>query len=357
MFSEKDIEYIEKSWQVLPLSVIAGRLNVDELTICKILREKSISKEVKAVEIQFILENIDKMPPKEIQNRLCMTSTQFSQIMQKKIGIRQNRPFYDMTKEEVLLKTRRLIENKLKWEIDDFLPREIRTTHFSENNLSVCLDYANHYKKYDNYYCNFSAVAYLVCNAYPSVFKPYQFSNSKDNRYFIGITGKKNYLRAVMWVVTEKLKIRKEYIASVVDSNSFLRKADLQFYGLGEFWYRKHFSSKAQLINELIKFYNIEVKQFDENTRELRNKLEQNGIPIDVCFINECDCNESIDIHHIIAKEKKLFLPNGVDIDDVNNLIPLCPNHHRKASNFNYGRIIREDKTNWRKLLVEFVKE
>lgn len=356
MIYEEKIVYLQRNWDKVPLSVLGKKIGESELEVCKTLRSVGISLEVKIIELQYIKENIGRMPPLVIQQTLGLTNTQFSQILQKKFGEKRYKSIDEISQEEVIAKTKWLIKDCLGWEIDDLLPRIIRTEHFKNNNLYSCLKYANYYKNLDNYYRNFSAVAYLICHAYPNIYRPFQFSYSKTNNFFSGKGGRRNYISSVMWVLENKLGIEPRNIEFLKDCQSFLRTNDLQFYGVGEFWFRQYFQTKKELVNELIKVYNVNPTQKYEDTRMLRGKLESMGISVDVCYVNGCDNNESIEIHHIFAKEDKSNLPSSLNIDMVDNLVPLCKSHHRRAQKLKWSILNIKHPEIWRDTLMEFLK-
>lgn len=350
-------EYIEHYWMTIPINVLAKKVGLTSLELCKVLRQSNISKEIKPIELQYILNNIDVIPSKQIKENLAMTDSQFNQIMQKKLQKNQLKAAENLTLEEVLKKAKWLIEDKLQYEIDDFLPRKLRTSDFQQNNMSNCLEYAANEKKSDPIYRNFTAIAFIVCKVYPEVYKPYQFSFTKNNYYFVGRYAKKRYLRAVMWVVTEKLGYDLNNLDILSANKYFLRGSDLQFYGLGCYYYKELFGDINNLKDEFLKFCSNEKQYKNENTKALKEKLSINNINVEKCSVEGCGYSGKVDIHHIFGKEKQNQIPKDINIDDICNLIPLCPNHHRVASEFDYLELKSVEKTMWKDMLLDFIKE
>lgn len=350
-------EYIELNWKTIPINVLAEKVGLTCLELCKFLRQSNISKEIKPIELQYILSNIDVIPSKQIKENLAMTDSQFNQIMQKKLQKNQLKAAENLTLEEVLKKTKWLIEDKLQYEIDDFLPRKLRTSNFQQNNMSNCLEYAANEKENDPIYKNFTAIAFIICKIYPEVYKPYQFSFTKNNNYFTGRDAKKRYLRALMWVVTEKLGYDLNNLDMLSTNKYFLRSSDLQFYGLGYYNYKELFCDINNLKDEFLKFCGNEKQYKNENTKVLKEKLSINDINVGKCSVEECEYLGKIDIHHIFGKEKQNQIPQNINIDDICNLMPLCPNHHRIASEFDYLQLKSVEKTMWKDMLIDFIKE
>jgi hypothetical protein len=194
--------FIRENFYRLPIHMIAKKLNVDVILLCNWLRKKGYIEEIQPIEMQYITKNIEKMPIEEIQERLGLSTTQFSQIRQRFNLLKKQRNTLEYSEEEVINKTKWLVEEKMTLQIDDLLPKAIRNEHFTKNGLYHILKYGETKKKSDPYFKFFSAVAFLICKAYPNEFKPYQFPHSSETkRYFT----KKTYIRELRWIIEKKL--------------------------------------------------------------------------------------------------------------------------------------------------------
>lgn len=355
--TDKDIVYLEKSWKNVPIAVLADKYGLGQLELLKVLRQKGVLKDIHPVEEIYIRKNIESVPAKVIQDNLGLTYTQFSQICQKKLQLKQVKSLSEWTIYEVIQKTQWLIEKRLKVRVDDALPKKIRNKHFVENHLYPCIRFAEYHKNNDGYYQHFSATAFCVCHTYPDRYRPFQFPHAKKNPYFSGREGKKNLINAVRWILENKLEVEPEYISTCLDNKYFLRTKDLEWYGVGAHWYRKYFSSKQELVNELAKRYGVEKEvSSGHSTTALRRKLEKNGIPIDKCYVENCfyDNEYGIEVHHIVPKEYKHM--TSIDIHSAQNLIPLCPNHHKISNNdFHWKQLMHKPPMQWRRSIAEFL--
>jgi hypothetical protein len=353
----EDFLYIEQNWKRFPLKALANKYQLSEIEFIKILRQRNIVTEIQPIELQYIKDNINGLPANVIQDNLGLTSTQFAQICQKVLKVKRVKSLAEWTLEEAISKTKWLIEEKLQITVDDFLPRKLRISHFMENNLYGCLKVANHYKKNDGYYQHFPAVAFLVCHSYPDIYRPFQFSYSKTNQYFRGQAGRKNLINAIRWVLEKKMGFKIENLAILKDNKYFIRQSDLQFYGVGSHWYVEHFRNKRELISELSKIYKMEEDSSTGHTKYLRQQLINANIPVDKCYIKNCYYNDEygVEIHHIIQRSFRNMVK--VNIHSVENLIPLCPNHHKKAKNYDGKQLLKEPPQKWRDIMADYLSK
>ena len=123
--NDKDFEFIEKNWKIVPMPALAQKYAMTPIELMATLRQKGIVTEIQPFELEFINDNMDKMPASEIQSKLSLTTTQFSQIVEKTLGKKRRKSGEEVSMAEAMAKTRWLIDEKLKLTVDDFLPREI----------------------------------------------------------------------------------------------------------------------------------------------------------------------------------------------------------------------------------------
>lgn len=246
------------------------------------------------------------------------------------------------------------MEEKLKLVIDDTLPRILKKHHFTDNDFYSCIRFAEHHKKADQHYKHFSSVAFLICKSYPGIYQPFQFSHSKTNQFFRGSRGKKNFLDAVKWVIENKLCMVSEDLKTRKDS--YLNSRELQYYGLGLYWYTQYFCSIKELNEEIVKFYTGQATSSPTiTTKRLREILTQDDVNVNKCYIEGCSCSDEIQIHHMIPRKFAHMIK--LDIHSPKNLIPLCPDHHEKAKLFDWKKLLKIDPNDWRKVLSDFLKD
>ena len=330
--------------------MIAKKLNVEVILLCNWLRKKGYIEEIQPIEMQYITKNIDKIPMLEIQVKLGLSTSQFSQIRQRFNLVKKQRNTHEYKEEEVLNKTRWLIEEKLELNIDDLLPKTIRAEHFIKNGLYPILKYGETKKKSDPYFKFFSAVAFLVCKAYSNEFKPYQFPHSNETKQYFT---KKSYIRELRWIIENKLGLEEEFLLNTSMMNSFLTKKELDLYGLGYHTYKHIFKDKKSVIQELVRSCKVLPNERNATTNELRAILNNAGIIAEKCYIDGCT-EKNIEIHHIIPKKFRNIVP--FNVDDAFNLMPLCENHHNSAGRINTENLHVQNRELWRELIKEWVE-
>jgi hypothetical protein len=342
--------FIQQNYDRFPIQILAKQQNVDVIFLCNWLRKKGLIEEIQPIEMQYIMRNIDKKPMEEIQERLGLSTTQFSQIRQRFNLLKKQRNIHEYTEEEVLNKTRWLIEERLELNIDDLLPKTIRTEHFNKNELYPILKYGETKKKLDPYFKFFSAVAYLVCKAYPNEFKPFQFPHSNETKHYFN---KRNYIRELRWILEKKLGLEEGFLINTSMMNSFLTRKELDLYGLGYHTYKHIFKDKKEIIQELVRSCRVLPKEKNATTKELRASLNNVGILTEKCYIDGC-AEKNIDIHHIIPKRYRNFVT--FNVDDAFNLMPLCEDHHILAGRINPENLSVENRELWRELVKEWME-
>ncbi|WGX75475.1 HNH endonuclease signature motif containing protein [Paraclostridium bifermentans] len=213
----------------------------------------------------------------------------------------------------------------------------------------MLIKYANKNKENDKCYKYFSDVAYLIEIAYPGVFKPYQFKlGNKTKEYF----DKRKYITSLIDVIENKLCINLDNVEALVKCNGFLSKDELRFYGLTEHLYKHLFENKQNMLDELVKVISMNKSMVNyKNTNVLKKLLRDDNIDINKCYVNNCEC-KGIEIHHIHAKRFGVFNK----IDDVQNLIPLCPYHHDMVFSMT-PKELSKDMSKWREDVSKYIEE
>ena len=355
---EKSLQFLERNWKTVPLPVLAEKFSMTTLKLTSLLRRKGIATEIQPSELEYISENIDQMPASAIQEKLSLTESQFSQIVEKVLGKKRRKSLAEISLSEATEKTRWLIEEKLHFDVDDFLPRELAKKHFVDNDLSDCIRFAETEKKKDSLYRHFTAIAFLVCQAYPHTFRPFQFRHAKTNKYFKGPSGEKHLINAARWVIEKKMEHRPESLPVISRSKYFLRSRDLQFFGIGSHQFRIHFSSRDEFVSAILKEYQVVLNKSRGGTAKLRKILTESDRRPEKCEVLGCyfDDEFGVDIHHIVPRSASNQV--RIDINCIENLIVLCPNHHKMAEKFDWKNDLnlRNCKT-WMETILRFISE
>jgi len=356
-FSNSDIEFIKKNIEDVHVVTFAQKYKLTPIEFCKFLRTW-ISTFPKDFELQYMIDCETKgVPIKKVMESLGITSpTQFSQMRSRHGFKQQLRSLQNITLEDVVKNTKWLIEDELKIEVDDFLPRTIKQSHFANNGLSDCLRFANIEKKKSSVFEHFSAVAFLVCHSYPEIFRPYQFLHGKTNNYFKGRYGKRNYINELAWVIENKMLLKLENIDTYVSNNTFLRSKNLSFFGLGYHTFKNLFSSVDEIKEELLKNYGKMSFKANEKSDKLRKKLTESGFS-NACMVEKCEHSNS-EVHHIIPKsEKRRLSKYKIEFDSVENLALLCPNHHDVADRLEWKPFLKVLSVDRREMLLDILYE
>jgi len=313
------------------MSLIASQLGIGLLEVSYILRKARIVTDVQPHELSYIVEHIETMPIRAIEDHLGLSATQLEQIL-RRFKIRKHLQAERPTLESCIAKTRWLIETRLQLAIDDQLPRLITNEHFTDNGLYSAVKFATAAKEKCPTAKHFSACAFLVSQTYPGRFQPWQFRHAKSNRYFTGRGGSRNFLTALMWLIETKLGITSDALPYVMRSYNFLSTRTLQDYGLGPHWWREHWSTKAEMLEALARHAGIApAPQVDRETMRGRLQLRGAGINPDCCAVPGCITapGDNIQVHHIVQRATRII--GDFDLHAAENLVPLCRHHHVAA--------------------------
>ena len=176
---------------------------------------------------------------------------------------------------------------------------------------------------------HFSTCAFLVGQAYPERFQPWQFRHSKQNRYFTGKGGRRNFLSALMWLIETRLKVSPKALPIAMNTQNFLNTRTLQDFGLGSHWWRPLWPSKAEMLEALAKHAGVvPAGSVGWTTARGRAQLRAAGIDPGCCAVPGCPNvgAKNITVHHIVQKATRVV--RNFDLHATENLVPLCRHHH-----------------------------
>jgi hypothetical protein len=333
---------LRKELSKIPIGVLARRYHCSPLELCASIRASGAPLEAQLLEIQYVLDESKRAPLPQLRDTLRMTASQFSQLCAR-YGVASRRAAADLTMEEVVARTQRLVSEVLGWEVTDELPRRITSQHFSDNGLYNCVSFATKAKEADPRFRGLPAVAFLICTAYPGAFQPFQFRHAKNASYFGGRDGQQRYLDAVRWMLEEKLQLKRDSLTQLSRSKYFLRTTDLEFYGIGAHLYRRLFRSKEAMVSRLLKALEVDRGGTVATTGRLRSAMLAAGHVPDLCEVPGCRGarGAGVDIHHIIPKSTRTRRPT-IGVHAAENLVALCPNHHRAARDFPWQTVVQD---------------
>ncbi len=307
---------------------IASLLGVAPVEVSRTLRKARIVTDVQSFELSFIVGKIGAMPDRAISEHLGLSASQLDQILRRH-GIRKKLKPERMALEVCIARTRWLIEERLALSIDDQLPRVITNRHFTDHGLYPVIEFATANKAGCPTARHFSACAFLIGEAYPGRFKPWQFRHAKQNQFFSGKHGRRNFLDALLWLTETKVDITREALPYAMENQSFLNARTLQDYGLGVNWWRQLWSSKDEMLEALAKKAGVTpTGHRDQKTARARAQLQAAEIDVARCAIPGCPIigSEDIHIHHIVRRATRMT--GRFDLHAAENLVPLCRHHH-----------------------------
>ena len=168
----------------------------------------------------------------------------------------------------------------------------------------------------------------------------------------------KNLINAARWVIEKKMGHRPESLPVISRSKYFLRSRDLQFFGIGSHQFKTHFSSRDEFVSAILKEYQVVLNKSRAGTTELRKILTESDRRPEKCEVTGCyyDDEFGVDIHHIVPRAASNQVKININCSE--NLIVLCPNHHRIAGKFDWKKNLnlRNCKT-WIETILRFIGE
>lgn len=347
MISEEK-QFIEEYAEKMPLPVMAEKLNKKPYEIATMLRKWGRLGIATAYDIQYIFDNYHKKQVKEMEQELHLTHTQIDQILKRlKIGKRV-KATEEYTEEEVIQRMRYIVEEKLKWQIDDSLPNKLVIQEMMAQDGYAIVKYATDHKKNHPVYKYFSAIAYLCHLAYPNAFRPYQFAHMDKTKEYIT---KNYYLEELSYIIEYKLGYKLDYLPQLINLQTFLNRVELDYYGLGAHTYRRLFNNKKEMLEALLNHHYMQEKVQYAKTPILKERLVEVGIDPYKCFCPGCQSQE-IQIHHIHAK--RYSARADFDLDEVFNLMPLCYDHHQIVNGMSPDSL-SDNRENWREEVINFI--
>ena len=176
---------------------------------------------------------------------------------------------------------------------------------------------------------HFSACAFLIGETYPGRFKPWQFRHAKQNQFFSGRHGRRNFLDALLWLTEAKMGVTRGTLPYAIGSQSFLNTRTLQDYGLAACWWRQLWPSKEEMLEALAKKAGVTpAGHRDQKTARARAQLQAAGMDVARCAVPGCPTtgSDDIQIHHIVRRATRVT--GRFDLHAVENLVPLCRHHH-----------------------------
>lgn len=315
-------EYVKiKKGSGKPYHVIAQSLNIPLLDLYKRIRTFDHAFGLQIEEINYILENRNTIPKSKLKGMFNLTDSLLSSLRIRGIKLSDDHGIDFMIKT-----TKWLIEKELKLNLDDELPHKLNENIFRKYKLGRSKNLAYQIQKENPELYPFPAIFIMIDNAFPNLYKPWQFRHLKSEYWKEKELGKIRLADALRWLVEEKKGISKENIPYLKNLRGFITAKELDYFHLRDAS-QFQFGSQKEWIDYT--YPENREKANREHTKNLREKLKIVGRIFNKCEI--CEFKDKTEIHHIIP------IDNGGD-NDVDNLICLCGNHHAQAgkSNLHY---------------------
>ena len=182
-----------------------------------------------------------------------------------------------------------------------------------------------------------------------------------------------------------------EHLPMISGNKYFLRSKDLQFFGISSHQFKTHFSSHNEFVSAILKEYQVVLNESKGGTAKLRGILTESGRYLGKCEVPGCHFNDEfgVEIHHIVPRaaanqvnidincevpgchfndefgvEIHHIVPRAaanqvnIDINCIENLVVLCPNHHRIAEKIDWRHELNLGNCRtWMKAILQFISE
>lgn len=302
-----------------PFHVLAHSLNIPLLELYKRIRSFDHAFRLQIEEIDFILQNRNTIPRSKLKEMFNLTDSLLSSLRTRGIKLSDDHGI------DYLIKTTKwLIEKELKLGLDDQLPHKLSENIFRTYKLGRCRNISYEIQQKHPELYAFPAIFVMVDNAYPNIYKPWQFRHLKSEYWKDKELGRIRLADALRWLVEEKKGISKENISSLKNLRGFITSKELEYYHLRDA-FQFQFHSQKEWIDYT--YPENREKANREHTRNLREKLKNANRIFNECEI--CGFKDKTEIHHIIPVD------SGGN-NDVDNLICLCGNHHAQAGKVDF---------------------
>jgi len=316
-----------------PFHVIAQTLNLPLFELYKRIRQIDPKFRLQIEEVNYIIQNRNRIPKFKIKEMFNLTNSLLSSLNARGIKLIDDHGIGYM-----INTTKWLIEEELKLKLDDELPLKINENLFRRYKLGRSRLIAYKIQKENPELYPFPSIFVMIDNAYPNIYKPWQFRAVKSEYWKDKELGKIRLADALRWLVEEKKNIPRENIPYLKHLRNFITSKELDYYHLRD---ASQFQFNSQ--QEWIEYTYPENKEKvdRENTKALREKLKDANRIFNMCEI--CEFKDKTEIHHIIP------IDNG-GTNDIFNIICLCSNHHAQAGKSSihnkilYSNIRKEDR-------------
>ncbi len=216
---------------------------MDILTLYRNIRliEKSFSLQIE--EVADIIENVNKIPRWKIFDKFLINENHL-QTLSSKSGISLSIDHNIYSKNVI----KWLIEEELKWQINDELPLKFTTKIITEYRLTRLLPYADKLKEANTELLYFPRNFILFNLAYPDIFKPWQFRHLNREYWKSASIGKYRLAGALRWLIEKKKGIARDLVPNIKGFRSFLTTRELEYYHLSKA-FRIHFNNQKEWID------------------------------------------------------------------------------------------------------------
>lgn len=336
---------------------IAKELNLKIHHILNVLRKNSLlKKEILKEDLIFIANYSEKLPRSLIAEILNLP-TQTIWRQQQKHNLKNIYSSNDFNLSIAGDVFKFLIEDD--WNIQNIegIPQIINKTYLQGGYYSLYKFCLQHIKKTKEAKPVLGLLAEI---AYPNKLRSFQFNLPNNTSHFKNVS----QLNEALWWSFEKMTgLSLDTIAN--DKNSaimFLNEPKIGFsadnllknYIARKEW-NKFYSNFKKLKEGMATYIGLSIKdRRRHSTRELRLELEKKINLKNGCEI--CKHKNNLEIHHIIPVAKTEHLFDAIEINSADNLILLCPNHHKQASRFWFENSKKITIKNARKKLKDFLK-
>ena len=200
-----------------PYHVIAQLCNIPLFDLFKRIRTFDHTFRLQIEEINYILENRNTIPKSKLKEMFNLTDSLLSSLRIRGIKLSDDHGIDFMVKT-----TKWLVEKELQLNLDDELPYKLNENIFRKYKLGRSKHIAYQIQKENPELYPFPAIFIMIDNAFPTLYKPWQFRYLKSEYWKDKELGKIRLADALRWLVEEKKGISKENIPYLKDLRGFI---------------------------------------------------------------------------------------------------------------------------------------
>lgn len=316
---------------------IANDLNIKTHHVLRVLRQQSLTNDVQKEDIFFLAKYSHSLPRSTLAEVLGLSKTDIWKI-QSKHDLEQIGTYSDLDLTKAVSVFKFLGEEdwciKNIYELPNILDKSFLQGGYYPL-YKFCLEYLRNTKQKK------SILGMLSELAYPNLLRSFQFKLPNKAYHFENV----GQLNEALWWSFERMTgicvddvIHDERAALMLlnEPKCGFSAENLRNNFIGRREWNKFYKDFKQLKYGMSDYVGLSpLEKRRHSTSQLRNELEKSVNLNSGCEL--CGHKKNVEIHHIVPVAKTEHLFSALEINSHENLILLCPNHHKEASAFDWN--------------------